>query len=144
MRRDCRQALLRIPVYLAEGPPGASCICEQSWNKIIGAEVLVGVAAVNLPTTIGGGRRSPDRPSRVDWLELIVASTLVRSKMKTLLFTAAALGVVCTLGLSPAMANRFGPFDTRLTDDSDALGQNGLNAATTTPDGKHYEWQYHY
>ena len=52
--------------------------------------------------------------------------------MKTLLLTATALAVVCTLGLSPAMANRFGPFDTRLTDDSDALGQNGRNAATTT------------
>jgi len=64
--------------------------------------------------------------------------------MKTLLLTATALAVVCTLGLSPAMANRFGPFDTRLTDDSDALGQNGRNAATTTPDGRHYEWQYHY
>ena len=50
--------------------------------------------------------------------------------MKTLLLTATALAVVCTLGLSPAMANRFGPFDTRLTDDSDALGQNGLSATT--------------
>ncbi len=64
--------------------------------------------------------------------------------MKILLLTAAALVVVCTVGLSPAVANRFGPFDTRLTDDSDALGQNGLNAATTTPDGRHDEWQYHY
>ena len=64
--------------------------------------------------------------------------------MKTLLLTATALTVVCTVGLSPAMANRFGPFDTRLTDDSDALGQNGRNAATKTPDGRHYERQYHY
>jgi hypothetical protein len=102
------------------------------------------VAAVNLPTAIGGRRRSPDRPSWVDWLELIVASTLVRSKMKTLLLTATALAVVYTLGLSPAMANRFGPFDTRLTDDSDALAQNGLSAVTTTTDGRHYQWQYHY
>jgi hypothetical protein len=102
------------------------------------------VAAVNLPTAIGGRRRSPDRPSRVDWLELIVASTLMRSKMKTLLLTATALAMVYTLGLSPAMANRFGPFDTRLTDDSDALAQNGLSAATTTTDGRHYQWQYHY
>jgi hypothetical protein len=102
------------------------------------------VAAVNLPTAIGGRRRSPDRPSWVDWLELIVASTLVRSKMKTLLLTATALAVVYTLGLSPAMANRFGPFDTRLTDDSDALAQNGLSAVTTATDGRHYQWQYHY
>jgi hypothetical protein len=64
--------------------------------------------------------------------------------MKTLLLTATALAVVCTVGLSPAMANRFGPFDTRLTDDSDALGQNDLSAATTTTDGRQYEWQYHY
>ena len=64
--------------------------------------------------------------------------------MKTLLLTATALAVVCTLGLSPAMANRFGPFDTRLTDDSDALGQNGVNATMTTPDGRHYKWEYHY
>ena len=41
--------------------------------------------------------------------------------MKTLLLTATALAVVCTVGLSPAMANRFGPFDTRLTDDSDVM-----------------------
>jgi hypothetical protein len=34
------------------------------------------------------------------------------------------------------MANRFGPFDTRLTDFSDMLGQNGLSANTTTPDGR--------
>jgi hypothetical protein len=63
--------------------------------------------------------------------------------MKILLLTAAALAVSAA-SLSPAMANRFGPFDTRLTDDSDRLGQNGINAATTTPDGRHYEWQYHY
>jgi len=64
--------------------------------------------------------------------------------MKTLLLTTTALAVVCTVGLSPAMANRFGPFDTRLTDYSDALGRNGLSAATTTPDGRHYIWEYHY
>jgi hypothetical protein len=64
--------------------------------------------------------------------------------MKTLLLTATALAVVSIVSLSPAMANRFGPFDTRLTDDSDRLGQNGVNAATTTADGRHYEWQYHY
>jgi heme/copper-type cytochrome/quinol oxidase subunit 1 len=135
---------LPIPAYLAEGPPGASYICKQDWNKISSIAVFVGVAAVNLPTAIGGRRCSPDRRSRVDRLELILASTLVRSEMKTLLLTATALAVVCTVGLSPAMANRFGPFDTRLTDDSDALGQNGLSAATTTTDGRHYEWQYHY
>jgi hypothetical protein len=136
---------LRIPAYLAEGPSrGELHLCAQNWNKITGAGVFVGVAAVNLPTAIGGRRRSPDRPSRVDWLELIVASTLMRSKMKTLLLTATALAMVYTLGLSPAMANRFGPFDTRLTDDSDALAQNGLSAATTTTDGRHYQWQYHY
>jgi hypothetical protein len=61
-----------------------------------------------------------------------------------LLLTATALAVVCTVSLSPAMANRFGPFDTRLTDDSDRLGQNGVNAARTTSGGRHYEWQYHY
>jgi len=42
------------------------------------------------------------------------------------------------------MANWFGPFDARLTDWSDMLGQNGINAATTTADGRHYEWQYHH
>jgi hypothetical protein len=64
--------------------------------------------------------------------------------MKTLLLSAAALAVVAAANVSPAMANRFGAFDTRLTDDSDRLGQNGVNAATTTTDGRHYEWQYHY
>jgi hypothetical protein len=64
--------------------------------------------------------------------------------MKTVLLTATALAVASTVSLSPAMANRFGPFDTRLTDDSDRLGQNGVNASTTTADGSHYEWQYHY
>jgi hypothetical protein len=64
--------------------------------------------------------------------------------MKILLLTATALTMVAAASLSPAMANRFGPFDTRLTDDSDRLGQNGINAATTTADGRHYEWQYHY
>jgi len=113
-------------------------------NKISGAAVFVGVAAVNLPPAIDGRRCSPDRRSRVDWLELILASTLVRAEMKTLLLAASGLAVVCAVSLSPAMANRFGPFDTRLTDDSDRLGQNGVNAATTTTDGKHYEWQYHY
>jgi hypothetical protein len=34
----------------------------------------------------------------------------------------------------------FGPFDTRLTDDNDRLGHNGVNATTTTADGRHYEW----
>jgi hypothetical protein len=57
--------------------------------------------------------------------------------MKTLLVAAAA-------NFSPAMANRFGPFDKPLTDDSDRLGQNGVSAATTTVDGRHYEWQYCY
>ena len=64
--------------------------------------------------------------------------------MKPLLFAATALAIVAAANLSPAMANRLGPFDTRLSDDSDRLGQNGVNAATTTPDGRHYEWQYHY
>jgi len=67
--------LLPIPVYLAEGPPGARYIGKQDWNKINGAGVFAGVAAVNLPTAIGGRRCSPDRRSRVDWLELILAST---------------------------------------------------------------------
>jgi hypothetical protein len=64
--------------------------------------------------------------------------------MKTILLTATALAVVSTVSLSPAMANRFGPFDTRSTDYSDMLGENGIDAATTTTDGRHYEWQYHY
>ena len=76
VRRDetAGQVLLPIPVYLAEGPPGASYICKPDWNKITGAGVFVGVAAVNLPSAIGGRRCSPDRHSRVDWLELILAS----------------------------------------------------------------------
>jgi len=64
--------------------------------------------------------------------------------MKTLLLTATALAVVYTVSLSPAMANRLGPDDTRLTDWSDMLGQNGVNAATPTPDGLGYVWEYHY
>ena len=64
--------------------------------------------------------------------------------MKTGLLAATALAVVTALSLSPAMANRFGPYDTRLTDDSDRLGQNGVNAATPAPPGMHYVWQYHY
>jgi hypothetical protein len=62
--------------------------------------------------------------------------------MKTLLLASTALAVASAVNLSPAMANRFGPFDTRLTNDSNRLGQNGVNAATTTADGRHYEWQY--
>jgi hypothetical protein len=58
--------------------------------------------------------------------------------MKIFLLAVLALAVVTAANLSPAMANRFGPFDTRLTDYSDMLGQNGVNAATTTPDGGHY------
>ena len=42
------------------------------------------------------------------------------------------------------MTNRLGPFDTRVTDSGDMLGQNGVNAATLTPDGGHYVWEYHY
>jgi hypothetical protein len=98
------------------------------------------VAAVDQLTAIGGRRRSPDRRSPVGRL----ASTLARSEMKTLLLSATALAVVSTVSLSPAMANRFGPFDTRLIDDSDRLSQNGVNAATTTANDGHYEWQYHY
>jgi hypothetical protein len=64
--------------------------------------------------------------------------------MKTLLFGAAALAVAAAANLSPAMANRLGPFDTRTTDWSDMLGQNGINANSTTVDGRHYQWQYHY
>jgi hypothetical protein len=64
--------------------------------------------------------------------------------MKTLMLAGATLAVATFANLSPAMANRFGPFDTRLTDFSDMLGQNGLNANTTTPDGRHYVWEYHY
>ena len=64
--------------------------------------------------------------------------------MKTLLLAATTLAVVATASLSPSLANRFGPFDMRVTDWSDMLGQNGINAATTTADGRHYEWQYNY
>ena len=67
----------------------------------------------------------------------------MRCETKTLFLGAAVLAVVATANLSPAMANRLGPFDTRLTDWSDMLGQNGISAATTTADGRHYEWQYH-
>ena len=101
------------------------------------------MAAVDLPTAMGGRRCSPDRRSRVDRLELCLHQPSEVRK-ETLLLAFTALAVASAANLSLAMANRFGPFDTRLTDDSDALGQNGRNAATTTPDGRHYEWQYHY
>ena len=77
-------------------------------------------------------------------LELVLASISVRYEMKTLLLAATTLAVVATVSLSPVLANRLGPFDTRVTDWSDMSGQNGINAATTTADGRHYEWQYHY
>ena len=64
--------------------------------------------------------------------------------MKAYLLAGTALAVVTAVNLSPAMANRLGPFDTRATDSSDLLGQNGVNAATPTPDGGHYVWEYHY
>jgi len=64
--------------------------------------------------------------------------------MKTGLLAATALAVVTAVSLSPAMANRSSPDDTRLTDWSDMLGQNGVNAATPTPDGLGYVWEYHY
>ena len=64
--------------------------------------------------------------------------------MKTLLLGTAVLAVVATANLSSALANRLGPFDTRVTDWSDMLGQNGVNAATPTPGGGHYVWEYHY
>jgi len=64
--------------------------------------------------------------------------------MKTLLLAGTALAVVTAANLSPAMANRLGPDDTRSTDSSDLLGQNGVNASTPTPDGGHYVWEYHY
>jgi hypothetical protein len=64
--------------------------------------------------------------------------------MKAYLLAGTALAVVAVANFSPAMANRFGPYDTRLTDTSDMMGQNGVNAATTTPDGRHYKWEYHY
>jgi hypothetical protein len=64
--------------------------------------------------------------------------------MKAYLLAGTALAVVTVANLSPAMANRLGPFDTRATDSSDMLGQNGVNAATPTPDGSHYVWEYHY
>ena len=55
--------------------------------------------------------------------------------MKAYLLAGTALAVVTAVNLSPAMANRLGPFDTRVTDYSDLMGQDGVNAATTTPDG---------
>jgi hypothetical protein len=64
--------------------------------------------------------------------------------MKVLLLAGTALAVVSAANLSPAMANRLGPYDTRLTDSSDMLGQNCLNAATAAPGGGHYVWEYHY
>ena len=64
--------------------------------------------------------------------------------MKTGLLAAIALAVITAASLSPAMAQRLGPDDTRLNDWSDMLGQNGINAATPTPDGRGYVWEYHY
>ena len=64
--------------------------------------------------------------------------------MKIGLFAATALAVVAAVSLSQAMANRLGPDDTRLSDGSDMMGQNGVNAATPTPDGRGYVWEYHY
>jgi hypothetical protein len=64
--------------------------------------------------------------------------------MKTGLLAATALAVITSMSLSPAMAQRLGPDDTRLNDWSDMLGQNGVNAATPTPDGRGYVWEYHY
>ncbi len=64
--------------------------------------------------------------------------------MKTGLLAATALAVITVASLSPAMANRLGPFDTRSTDSSDMLGQNGVNAATPTSDGRGHVWEYHY
>jgi hypothetical protein len=64
--------------------------------------------------------------------------------MKVYLLAGTALAVVTAVQVSPTMANRFSPYDTRLTDSSDMQGQNGVNAATTTPDGRHYKWEYHY
>ena len=64
--------------------------------------------------------------------------------MKTGLLAAIALAVITVASLSPAMAQRLGPDDTRLNDWSDMLGQNGINAATPTPDGRGYVWEYHY
>jgi hypothetical protein len=64
--------------------------------------------------------------------------------MKAYLLAGTALAIVTAATLSPAMANRLGPDDTRLTDDSDRLGQNGVNAATPTPDGRGFVWEYHY
>ena len=64
--------------------------------------------------------------------------------MKAGLLAATALAVVTVVSVSPAMANRSSPDDTRLTDWSDMLGQNGVNATMTTPDGRHYKWEYHY
>ena len=64
--------------------------------------------------------------------------------MKAYLLAGTALAAVTVADLSPAMANRLGPYDTRLTDTSDMMGQNGVNATTTAPDGRHYHWEYHY
>src|SRR6266550_7699225 len=90
------RVLLPIPVHLAEGPPGGRYIGKQDWNQITGAAVFVGMAAVNLPSAIGGRRGLPDR--RAGTYPCI---NLVRSDMKTLLLTTTALAVVCTVGLSP-------------------------------------------
>jgi len=64
--------------------------------------------------------------------------------MKAYLLAGTALAIVTAANFSPAMANRLGPDDTRLTDWSDRLGQNGVNASTTTPYGGRYVWEYHY
>jgi hypothetical protein len=53
---------------------------------------------------------SPDRHSGIDRLGLILAINPVRCEMKTLLLATNALAGVTAANLSPAMANRFGPF----------------------------------
>ena len=69
--------------------------------------------------------------------------------MKTGLLAVTALTAIIAASLAPGVyytaINVHNPGrDTRTTDWSDMLGQNGVNAATPTPDGHGYVWEYHY
>ena len=68
---------------------------QQAMNRWPCQPQAIGQLADSKPAR-PAGQRLEDRRSPVDWLELILASTLVRSDMKTLLLTATALAVVCT------------------------------------------------
>ena len=114
-----------------------------SRNKTTGETVSIGMAAVNSPTDIE--RRSElitESAQPVHRLELTLASTLMRSEVKTLLLAAATLALVASANLSPAMAQ--GP---KLSGGntwpgiSQRVDSGSTSPATTAP---HYEYQYGY